>query len=447
MLNRRNVLAAAGLILAPRFVLAETAADGFRVIHARDTQIQLLEAGSPATRTWGFADNIIRCRQGELLKLRFVNELDRDIWLHWFGLRGPSDLMTLQLKPGPDHAVDCAFTPPDAGTFWFGPLTDASRQRDMGLTGLLIVEETEPLATIEDISLVLDDWKLTNDGVIEENFGDMDLAVAEGRLGNWFTVNNAYRPGIGLEGGKPLRLRILNAANVRTMNILVKGADPLLLALDGQPLRPRELGSQALALAPGQRADLLVVEGSVGLTLALDLFEDVVEIAYLVPKQRFTAEGIEDNFTLPPNPLATGLDLDKATIVPLVIEGGAKGGMKSAKLGGEVRDLRTLLENGMAWAFNGSAGPSPEPLAAFTLGQTVILDIDNRTAFDQPLHLHGHVWQSLATDGEAWRDTAVIGPRRKARLAFVADNPGTWALQSLVAERVDSGLLTSFTVT
>jgi hypothetical protein len=32
------------------------------------------------------------------------------------------------------------------------------------------------------------------------------------------------------------------------------------------------------------------------------------------------------------------------------------------------------------------------------------------------------------------------------KLAFVADNPGIWVLQSLVAERVDSGLIASFAV-
>ena len=36
-------------------------ADG-RVIRARRTDIQLLEAGSPLTRSWGFAENIIRRR-------------------------------------------------------------------------------------------------------------------------------------------------------------------------------------------------------------------------------------------------------------------------------------------------------------------------------------------------------------------------------------------------
>jgi FtsP/CotA-like multicopper oxidase with cupredoxin domain len=35
---------------------------------------------------------------------------------------------------------------------------------------------------------------------------------------------------------------------------------------------------------------------------------------------------------------------------------------------------------------------------------------------------------------------------QKQKAAFVADNPGIWALQSLVAERADSGLIASFAV-
>jgi hypothetical protein len=33
-----------------------------------------------------------------------------------------------------------------------------------------------------------------------------------------------------------------------------------------------------------------------------------------------------------------------------------------------------------------------------------------------------------------------------AKLAFVADNPGLWVLQSLVAERSDAGLIAAFSV-
>ena len=455
MVSRRNFLAgAAGLGLAPSFVLAETADDGYRVVRARSGELRLLEEGSATTPVWTFSETVIRARQGEELKLRFINELDRDIWLHWFGVRGPSELMTLQLRPGAGNSTDCAFTPPDAGTFWFGPLTGASRQRDMGLYGMLIVEERQAIAGIAgiaDVALIVDDWQLSNDGAIEENFGDMEAAVGEGRLGNWFTVNSTYRPEIALAPGKASRLRLLNAANVRTMGILFKGADPLLLALDGQPIAPRQLGSTALTLAPGQRCDLLILEGDPSATLALDLFEDIVELAFLVRKGDAPLLELPDNFALPPNPIASTADLDNPRVFPLVIDGGAKGGMTSARFRGETLDLRALLENGMAWAFNGTAGLAAEPFASVENGETVILEVDNRTAFAQPLHIHGHVWREVdragvALEGEPWRDTAVVAARQTAKLVFVADNTGTWVIQSLVAERADAGLVTAFAV-
>jgi FtsP/CotA-like multicopper oxidase with cupredoxin domain len=73
--------------------------------------------------------------------------------------------------------------------------------------------------------------------------------------------------------------------------------------------------------------------------------------------------------------------------------------------------------------------------------------VTNRTAFSQPLHIHGHVWQVIgAEDPAPLQDSAVILPGEMLPLAFKADNPGLWALHSLVAERSDGGLLTSFLV-
>jgi len=47
-------------------------------------------------------------------------------------------------------------------------------------------------------------------------------------------------------------------------------------------------------------------------------------------------------------------------------------------------------------------------------------------------------------EGQPWRDTTVVPAMQRQKLAFVADNPGIWVLQSLMAERVDSGLIASF---
>lgn len=453
-LSRRQFIGGAlalGTLAVPA-AAQQLTADGFIEIRAQKVALGLLEAGAGRTEAWllgpGPGPAVIRARQGQPLKLRFINDLEQEIWLHFFGVRGPSELMTINVPTGADHAVDCVFTPPDAGTFWLAPMSDQSRLRDMGLNAVLVVEEAIPLPGISDQVLVLDDWRLADDGSVAGGFGDVETMVGEGRLGNWYTVNNRFRPKIDLAKDRYTRLRLLNAANVRTMHVMFKGQNPLLIARDGQPVKPVALGGKPLVLAPGERADLLVSasEGDVG--LALDLFEDVAEIAYLVaPKGSAMPASIPDNFALPPNPVSPLSEPEKMRRISLTLEGGIKGGLTSAKLNGEMRDLRTLLQNGKGWAINGIAGPAAEPIFTARKGETLRLDITNQTAFAQALHIHGHVWRLLGTDDAGpSQDTVVIPAGQSVSLAFTADNPGLWALHSLVAERADGGLIGTFSV-
>ena len=452
-LTRRRFLATAAAVAASASLAraATLTADGFLEIRLGRKTLGLLEGGAGKTEAWligeGPEPQVIRARQGEELKLRFINDLGREVWLHFFGVRGPSDLMTLSIPPGADEAVDCVFTPPDAGTFWIAPMADQSRLRDMGLIAVLVVEEQEP-PPLDDLVLVLDDWKLAEDGAIEGNFGDIETMVGEGRLGNWFTINNRFRPRLPLSRERYTRLRIVNAANVRTMNLLFKGYDPLVIARDGQPVKPTLLNGKALSLSPGQRADLVVSAAEGDIRLALDLFEDISEIGYLIAgKGDGAAAALDDNFALAANPAAAPDTTGGVRTVMLTLQGGLKGGLTAAVLNGQERDLRTLLENGKGWAINGVAGPSPEPAFRAAAGETIRLAIENRTAFAQPLHIHGHVWQQVRTDESApLMDTSVIPAGETRILALKADNPGLWALHSSVAERSDGGLLTSFLV-
>lgn len=450
--RRRFLTCAAALAGMARLAQAEAlTADGFLEIRAGRRRLGLLEGGAGETEAWllgpGPEPLVIRARQGQELKLRFINDLDREVWLHFFGVRGPSDLMTINILPGPDEAVDCVFVPPDAGTFWIGPMSDQSRMRDMGLNAVLVVEEKEPLADIEDAVLVLDDWKLADGGAVEQGFGDVEAMVGEGRLGNWFTINNRFRPRIPMRRDGYMRLRLVNSANVRTMKLLFKGFDPLLLARDGQPVKPSLLHGKPLSLAPGQRADLLVSGAEGDIRMALDLFEDVVEIGYLIAEGGGTRPALAENFALPPNPAAAPELKGEVRSVPITLEGGIKGGLTSAVLNGQQRDLRTLLENGKGWAINGVAGPSPEPAFTARLGETIRLEVANLTAFAQAMHIHGHVWRvSGAEESAPLTDTAVIPPGESLPLSFRADNPGLWALHSLMAERADGGMVTSFKV-
>jgi FtsP/CotA-like multicopper oxidase with cupredoxin domain len=214
---------------------------------------------------------------------------------------------------------------------------------------------------------------------------------------------------------------------------------------------PRPLGLEPLFVAPGQRVDLLVGTIEDQAIIALDLGVDSVEVAFLLATGQ-AGEGVAENFALPPNPVPMPPD---AVAVPravtLTLEGGAKGGLKSATVGTARLDLRQLLERALAWAINGVAGTGGPVLFSAAKGEALMLTIDNKTAFAQPLCLHGHVWIVVEQGGQPvsqpqWRDTLVVGAMAQAKAYLVADNPGVWAIQSLVAERSDAGLVGGFSV-
>ena len=451
LLSRRQLLiTGSATVFAPCLATAQ-AAEGITLI-AEKSQMLLVKSAGAKTPVWRFSKDqpttILRAKRGMAFTGKIINRLDEEIWLHWFGVRGPADMMTLNVLPGEANAVDFVFTPPDAGTFWFGPMTKASAQRDNGLYGMLIVEATVA-EDFTDVPLIFDDWKLDDSGKPAGKFDDLDDAIGEGRLGNWFTTNGAFRPHIKVDAGKPARLRLLNVANARVMELTLKGADVFLASLDGQPVSIKP--ADVIVLAPGQRADLMLPALRQPLTVSLGLAEDSVDLAVLESSSVFIPHDLPDNFALAANPLPTIGDTATALQATITIAGGAKGGLKSATVGEGQVDMRGLLEQGLAWAFNGIAGVGGPTLFDVKSGTTVVLTFDNITTFSQPLHIHGHVWKVIESDGqprdaEPWRDTLVVSALSKVKVVLVAGSPGTWPIQSLIAERVDAGLIGAFGV-
>jgi len=81
----------------------------------------------------------------------------------------------------------------------------------------------------------------------------------------------------------------------------------------------------------------------------------------------------------------------------------------------------------------------------------VVIAIDNRTAFAQPMHVHGHVFRLLHPLDDGWEpyflDTLQVPEGRRLHIAFIAENPGRWLISSSVLERFDRGLWSWFEVT
>ncbi len=438
--------------------------DGFLVLEARPGEAKLRGVDKLPTKIWSYQGMSpgpeIRVKQDELVKVRLVNKLPQPTTIHWHGLRSDNAMdgvPGLTQKPVPPGAsFDYVFRAPDAGTFWYHSHERTWEQVARGLYGALIVEEKTSPGFDRDLLMVIDDWRLDNDGQIhEESLGHMGEMSHGGRLGNWPTVNGQYRPAYTVGKNERLRLRLVNCCNARTLNLILGNWKASVIAIDGQPATHIGATRKLITLASAQRVDLDInVEGSPGETV----FLDEVSQDFPVPLTSLNiAEGEaklphrREPINLPPNPLPDALPLDNVERYEMVMEGGAMGGMRNATYKGENMDIRQLVGAGQVWAFNGQVGMTEKPLFDVKKGQTVIVDLINRTAWPHPMHMHGHHFKVVRRNDKPvndapWRDTELVRRNEKVSIAFVADNPGKWALHCHILSHAASGMFTWFNV-
>ena len=193
-LTRRRLLAGmaatvTAFALPARSFGKEKAADGYRVLHARTSTALLRGKDAGPTPIWGYdgmsPGPTMRIKQGDELKVRLVNDLEQSTVIHWHGLRLPNAMdgvPFLTQKPiEPGQSFDYHFVPPDAGTFWYHTHFGSSEQLARGLYGVLIVAERNVPQVDRDLILVVDDWRLMDNGEIQPSFMKIAVRIADGR--------------------------------------------------------------------------------------------------------------------------------------------------------------------------------------------------------------------------------------------------------------------------
>jgi len=448
MIDRRLFLTGAASLagvaaLKPR--LAWAAANPTHRLTAAPGEAALMGADGPKTAIWSFGDGspgpLLRIPQGKPVHIRVDNALAEPTTVHWHGIRldnamdGVPGMTQTAIPVG--GSFDYRFTAPDAGTYWYHSHERTYEQVARGLYGPLIVEEASPPKVDSDRLFLVDDWRLNDDGSIADGFGNFHDLAHGGRLGNWLTVNGQTEPTFDVRPGERIRLRCISAANARVMSYRFEGVSAHVIALDGQPLATPEPLTADLVFPPAGRADLIVdIPSDAAGVLAINEVSaggPIKAAAFKVSGAplRKEAEAVP---VLPANPLPQA-DLSDSLKVPLLMQGGAMGGMRAGEIEyqGQMYDLRTLVrEHGKVWAFNGVAGSmNMEALVRVPRGRTMVVDMVNETSWHHAMHLHGHHFQVLDESGKIpkdapWRDTLLMAPSDKARIAFVADNPGKW---------------------
>ncbi len=450
LLNRRAFLGggvAASFWAFERPPVAQTPApaDGFRRLEAAPASAPIAAPPAAATRLLSYngatPGPLLRLRKGEELKLRLANRLEEGTTLSFPGLRtanavaGIGGLTQPLVAPGAE--LDIRFTPPDSGFNLYCPDAGAAtaKQIGSGLFGPIVVDEASPPAADLEAIVVLADWRLDDEGRIEDDFSDSAVTRGAGRLGALLTANAAPAPlALSPAPGARIRLRLANAATARIMSIGVTGVRPLIVAVDGQPSEPFEPLHNAFPMGPGARFGLMFdmpreAGGAVGFALrggeaaAIAGEPDRPMVVFTATGEAVAARS--EIAGLPANPLLPKeIRLERAARVDLTIEGGGDA---------------PFTVNGASFS-----DWDVKPLIAVPRGAPVTFGFVNRTAVAQAMRLGGHVGRLLHAldDGwePYWRDIILVAPGHTAHLAFVAANAGKWPLCSAIPEHRAAGV-------
>ncbi len=419
---------------------------------------QIAPAGYPATDLWCVNGTLpgetLRRRQGTRLTVEVDNQLPQATSLHWHGIRidnamdGVPGVTQDAIAPGTDFTYDFAL--PDAGTYWYHSHAQSVEQVERGLQGLLIVEEPDAPDVDQDIPLMIDDLRVTQDAAVDANFtAPHDLSHA-GRLGNVLLCNGAMTYAQPVKHGERLRLRLVNSANARIFVLGLQGLTGWIMAYDGMPLSAPEELPDRLYLAPAQRIDLFVdVTADAGSEAFLLQYEQ--DGGYELARFPVAAGSTKTRPApqpLPPNP-DFPITLTDAPTTDLRMEGGAMAWLSAASFKGEPLSGQDLAQLGQFWAFNGSAGRPTEPLLTARLGETHRIRMQNDTMFPHAMHLHGMHFAEVLPDGALGplRDTLLMLRGETREIAFQAHNPGDWLLHCHMLSHHAAGMGTWIRVT
>ncbi len=425
------------------------------VAQARQARILPEPAGPSPVITYGDTTPVIRLKHGQPLRATLVNGLDEHTSIHWHGIRLPNAvdgvpfLTQPPVKPGERFVY--AFTPPDAGSFFFHPHCNTVQLLGRGLAGILIVEEESAPRFDADIVAVVKDWALNPDGSFGTITSDRGASRA-GTFGSVTTVNGAIAPVIDVPANGDVRLRLYNVDSTRVVDFQIEGAEAWIIAVDGNPLTPRPLDGWLMGPAmridvlfraprtPGAQLRLLNVYSSEAKALAT--FRAVGEP---LANRRFRPRAL-------PAAAIPAPDLKNAPVIPMAFSATAVAQVFDPVLsaGLPLADSLCLSEKTF-WAINqqswpeGGHGRLPPPIATLEKGRSYIFELNNLTPHLHPIHIHGYTFLVLESDQRPvprhHADTVLLQPKERLKVAIRADNPGDWMFHCHIIEHQDNGMM------
>ncbi|MGH7606890.1 MAG: multicopper oxidase family protein, partial [Gemmatimonadales bacterium] len=380
---------------------------------------------------------------------------------------------------------------PDAGIYWYHPHTREDVQQDLGLYGNLLVRPADPEffgPAHREVVLMLDDLLLA-DGAPLAYGTEAPTHALMGRFGNVLLVNGEPTYRLAVRRGEVVRFYFTNAANTRPFNVSIDGARLKLVGGDVGKLE-REEWVESVVLAPAERWIVDVrferpgIAALVNRVQAIDhargaFFTEVDTLGLITvvdgaarpdlgaafARLRTNRDVIRDidryrpSFDRPPDKelvltlradslpfgLVQVMRLDTGFVNP-VEWSGTMPMMDWLSTGRQVTWLLREPESGkenmdIGWTFR--------------QGDVVRLRLGNDRhtlhPMAHPIHIHGQRFLVLAQNGVrsenlVWKDTFLLPVGWTADLLVEMSNPGRWMLHCHIAEHLEAGMHTVFTV-
>ena len=394
---------------------------------------------------------------GERFSVSLANEMTVPTIIHWHGQLPPwrQDGFPWPESPavtaGAAQSYDYA---PIPGTFWMHS-HEGMQEQSLMTAPLIVHTAADQRADMQEVVLMLHDFSFhAPEEILAGLTKGPGMAMGGMAMGN-MAMGTGAAPDLNdvdydafltndrtladpevLRVAAPgrIRLRVINGASASQFWLDLGALHGQVIAVDGHDVRPVSVRRVPLAIA--QRMDILLdVNGQGAFPILAQVEGKRARTGIILATQEAAIPKLPAHAETLAPPVDLSLERVLQTASPLAAR--------------PVDVVHRVVLNGSmspyAWSMNKKFWPNITPLMV-SPGQRVAIDMVNPTMMAHPMHLHGHAFQVVAINGTpmlgAVRDTVLVPPMGRVRVAFDANNPGRWVFHCHNLYHMMTGMMT-----
>jgi len=417
---------------------------------------------------------VLRMKEGDIFRARVHNKMDVETSIHWHGLLVPNFqdgvpyVTTPPIEPGTTFTYE--FPIRHSGTYWYHSHTGLQEQR--GVYGPIVIEPKGGSRSVDrDYVLVFSDWTDENPNAVLRTLkrGSHYYSLKKGAMPNlwdaykknslWdvflmslvamppmeisdvaydaFLINGRRRLDLEAKPGETVRLRMVNAAASTYFYYEFAGGPMEIVAADGVDVEPFQTHRVLMAIAETYDVILKIPD----------------EGAY---EFRITAQdgsGTASAF-IGKGPQKLAKDIPPPNIYKMIFETPERplppyDQLRSKKVSAlpaqnPTREVHLKLTGDMeryVWSFNGKTLRESDKIL-IKKGENVRFIFDNKTMMHHPLHLHGHFFRVVNSQGKfaPLKHTVDIPPLSQREIEFEATEDGDWFFHCHILYHMKAGM-------